>query len=251
MNSLTKRAVIAAALCSVIAFGVSAQTTLTTVQQFAIAPQPDGWSFDFQLSRFLPSSATDTLVKVEIILSESSTFPSFSVTASQDNSMANYDVSEVVTVKSLKFNADDGCDDDNDNLDYKEAAASTEFSGSSSALMTGATQSINGVTLTTNVPTITLTNPDDLQRFTGDPNSPKSLNFKIVNKQSRSFTWKPGDGTFNPARKDYHPTTSATLTVNYYTSTTSTSATVESAYSTNSSYLIIPASATYSSNTTP
>jgi hypothetical protein len=96
-----------------------------------------------------------------------------------------------------------------------------------------------------------LTSPDDLQRFTGDTNSPKAINIKMVNKQSRSFTFKPGDGTFTPARKDYHPTTDATLTVNYCTSTSSDCATVQNNYSVNTSYLVLPSAGKYSSNTHP
>jgi hypothetical protein len=251
MKYMIKSTSLALALGAFSVFSLSAQPVLETVQQFVIGPQLDGWSFNFQLSRFLPSSPSDTLVKIEIILSVNTTYPQFTVTASKDNSVANWDVSETVTVKNLKFNADDGCDDDQDDKAVKEVEASTELTGSSSPLMSGASQTINGGTLTTTQPTIMLTSPDDLQRFTGDTNSPKAINIKIVNKQSRSFTFKPGDGTFNPARKDYHPTTGATLTVNYYTSTSSDCPTVQNNYSVNSAYLIVPSVGTYSSNTHP
>jgi hypothetical protein len=98
-------------------------------------------------------------------------------------------------------------------------------------------------------PTVKLTNPDDLARFTGDPSSPKSINIKMANKQSRTFMFKPGNGTFTPARKDYHPQTSATLTINYYTSTIANAVTVESGYDTNATYLILPAAGKYTCST--
>jgi hypothetical protein len=61
--------------------------------------------------------------------------------------------------------------------------------------------------------------------------------------------FKPGNGTFTPARKDYHPQTSATLTINYYTSTAANAVTVESGYDTNATYLILPAAGKYSCST--
>lgn len=244
-----KSSVLAAVFCAALgSFTVSAQPVLETVQQFVVGPQPDGWKFSFQLSRFLPSTPTDQLVKVELILSVNTSYPAFSFTANKDNTVATWDVTEVVTVKNLQFNADDGCDDDQDSKAYKEVEIGTELTGSSAPLSSGSTQTVAASVGNATQPTITLTSPDDLARFMGDTNAPKAINITMVNKQSRSFTAKPGDATFTPARKDYHPATGATLTVNYYTSTTTDCATLNAAYTANTNYLITPSSAQYSVN---
>ena len=238
------------AVCALSVLKVSAQSnTLETVQQFVVGPQPDAWSFDFQVSRFLPTTNTDQLVKVELILAVHSDYPQFTATASEDSSVANWDVTETVTVKNLRFTADDGCDDDQDKNAVKELEIGTELVGSSNPLPSGGSQVVPGGGIDAVQPTVTLTSPDDLARFTGDPSSPKSINIKIANKQSRSFMFKPGKGTFTPARKDYHPQTSATLTINYYTSTTANAVTCESGYDTNAAYLILPAAGKYSCST--
>jgi hypothetical protein len=247
---MIKSSVLAAVFCTALgSLTVSAQPVLETVQQFVVGPQPDGWKYSFQISRFLPSTPTDQLVKVELILAVHTDYPSFSFTASKDNSVANWDVSEIVTVKNLQFNADDGCDDDQDSKAYKELEIGTELAGSSTPLSNGSTQTVLASAGDVTQPTVTLTSPDDLKRFMGDTNAPKALNITMVNKQSRSFTFKPGDGTFTPARKDYHPATGATLTVNYYTSSTTVCASVNAAYTANSPYLILPTTAQYSVNT--
>jgi hypothetical protein len=247
---MIKSSVLAAVFCTALgSLTVSAQPVLETVQQFVVGPQPDGWKFSFQLSRFLPSTPSDQLVKVELILSVNTSYPAFSFTANKDNTVANWDVTEIVTVKNLQFNADDGCDDDQDGRAYKELEIGTELAGSSAPLSSGSTQTVAASVGNVTQPTITLTSPDDLKRFIGDSNAPKAININMVNKQSRSFTAKPGDATFTPARKDYHPTTGATLTVNYYTSTTTPCASYHAPYAANCSYLITPTSCQYSCNT--
>jgi hypothetical protein len=225
---------------------LSAQPVVQTVQDFVVGQQPDGWSFPFQISRWLPTSSTDVLVKVTLTLSVSNDYPSFTATSSENGSVAQWDVAETVTVKNLHFNVDDGCDDDQDPNAVKELEIGTEFSGVSSPLANGASQTVPETAKTAVQPTVVLTSPDDLKRFTGDPNSPKALNIKIVNKQARSFIFKPGDGTFTPARSDYHPVTTAELVVTYYVSTTSSLATCESGYDVNAAYLAKPANCRYS-----
>jgi hypothetical protein len=225
---------------------LSAQPVVQTVQQFVVGIQPDGWSFPFQLSRFLPSSSTDVLAQVTLTLTVSNDYPTFTATAAEDGSVAHWDVTETVTVKNLKFNVDDGCDDDQDPNAVKELEIGTEFSGDSAPLANGASQTVPETGKVAVQPTVVLTSPDDLKRFIGDPNSPKALNFKIVNKQARSFTFKPGSGTFTPARKDYHPVTTAVVVITYYDQTASTTATCEGGYDTNAAYLAKPASGSYS-----
>src|SRR5215469_17688627 len=144
------------AVCTLSVLKVSAQSnTLQTVQQFVVGPQPDGWSFDFQVSRFLPTTNTDQLVKVELILAVHSDYPQFTATASQDNSVANWDVTETVTVKNLRFTADDGCDDDQDKNAVKELEIGTELVGSSSPLASGGTQLVAGGGVDAVQPTVT------------------------------------------------------------------------------------------------
>jgi len=225
---------------------LTAQTTVQTVQQFGVGPTPDAWKFSFQISRFLPSAPGDQLARVDISLSIHTDFPPFSFTASDDGSVAQWNVTETVSVKNLKFTADDGCDNDEDPSAIREVQVATESSGQSGTLANGASGSASDTLVNTNQPTVTLTDPNDLQRFIGNTNSPKALNIKIVNQQSRSFIFKPGDGTFTPARKDYHPTTSATLVVTYYVQTGSTSTAVEAGYDGNNPYLITPTGCTYS-----
>lgn len=238
-------AVVTSAMCIT---SLTAQTTVQTVQQFGTAPTPDGWKFSFQISRFLPSAPGDQLVEVDISLSVQTDYPAFSFTSSQDGSVAQWNVNETVSVKNLKFTADDGCDDDEDPSAVREAQVSTQLSGQSAPLANGASGSVNDTPVAVTQPTIVLTNPDDLQRFIGDPNnSPKALNIKIINQQSRSFMFKPGNGTFTPARKDYHPTTSATLVVTYIVQSGSGCTAVQAGYSANAQYLITPSGSTYTS----
>jgi len=227
---------------------LTAQTNIQTVQQFGTAPTPDAWKFSFQISRFLASDPGDQLVRVDLSLTIHTDYPQFSFTASENGSVAQWDVSEIVSVKNLKFTADDGCDDDADNSAFREVQTFTELSGQSTPLASGTTTTVSATGLDAAQPTITLTSPDDLKRFTGDTNSPKGINIKIVNQQSRSFVAKPGNGSFSPARKDYHPTTSATLVVTYYVQTISSATTVQAGYAGNSQYLITPSGCNYSSS---
>jgi hypothetical protein len=226
---------------------LSAQTVVQTVQQFGTAPTPDAWKFSFQISRFLPSNPGDVLVRVDVSLSAHTDYPPFTATASEDGSVAQWNVTETITVKNLKFTADDGFDSDEDPSAVIEAQVASQLAGQSSPLANGTSTTVPGGPIDVSQPTITLTNADDLKRFSGDTGSPKGININIVNKQSRSLVFKPGSGSFNPARKDYHPTTSATLVVTYYVQTASTAATVQVGYAGNTQYLITPAGCTYSS----
>src|SRR5262245_14934478 len=177
MNIRTLCALFASAMVTATA---TAQT-VQTIQEFSVGAQPDAWKFSFQISRFLPSQPNERLVKVELDFNASTEYQGFSVTANKPDSEARWSVTETTSVKNLRFSPGDDFDEDEDNNAVKEVEVSSSFSGEISP-PEGVQVTVPAETKQASVPTIVLTETEDLKRFMGETDSPKAINIKIFNK---------------------------------------------------------------------
>src|SRR5262245_14179802 len=88
---------------------ISAQEVITE-QELVVGPTANGWKFPFQITRFVPTQAGDTLTKVTLELIVNTTFPGLTATAggqAGQQSDVEVSVTETVNVKNLRFTADD------------------------------------------------------------------------------------------------------------------------------------------------